>query len=208
VRQILGYDSAMKITKFTHACVRLEEAGRILVIDPGEWSEDEALAGADVILVTHEHADHVDTARLVAANLPVFAPEGAHIPGLEVTRVTSGQRFEVAGFRVRAVGSRHAFICGGEPNCANLGYVVNDGLYHPGDALAVPDQPVETLCVPAQGSWLKLVEAIDFVRAIAPKRTFPIHDAGLSERGLASVNAWHDHVASPGYQWLAPGQSI
>lgn len=204
---VLGYDSMMKITKYTHACVRLEDAGRVLVIDPGEWSESEALAGADAVLVTHEHSDHIDQARLAAAGIQVFAPEGADIPGLEVTRVTSGQVFEAAGFRVRAVGSRHAFIYGGEPDCPNLGYVVNDSLYHPGDALFVPDQPIETLCVPAQGSWLKLAEAIDFVRAIGPERTIPIHDAGLSERGLASLNAWYGHVTDNGYRWLAPGET-
>jgi len=60
--------------------------------------------------------------------------------------------------------------------------------------------------VPAQGSWLKLVEAIDFVRAINPTHTYAIHDAGLSDRGLASVSAWFAGVTSSGYRWLAPGE--
>jgi L-ascorbate metabolism protein UlaG (beta-lactamase superfamily) len=197
----------MRITKYTHACVRLEEAGRVLVIDPGEWTEPEALVGADAFLVTHEHGDHIDPPRLATAGVPVFAPDGADNSGLEVTWVTSGQVFEAAGFKVRAVGSRHAFIYGGEPDCPNLGYIVDDNRYHPGDALALPDQPIETPCVPAQGSWLKLIEAIDFVRTIGPRRTFPIHDAGLSERGLASVNAWYGHLTDNGYRWLAPGDT-
>jgi len=197
----------MRITKYTHACVRINDGGRVLVIDPGEWSEPEALDGADAVLVTHEHSDHVDSSRLAAAGIPVFAPDGANLSGLEATWVRSGEVFEAAGFRVRAVGARHAFIYGNEPDCPNLGFVVNDRLYHPGDALALPDQPIETLCVPAQGSWLKLVEAIDFVRAIRPKSAFPIHDAGLSERGLASVNAWYAHVTDNGYRCLAPGDT-
>lgn len=202
-----GYDSVMKITKYTHACVRLEEAGRVLVIDPGEWTEAEALNGAHAILVTHEHGDHVDPPRLAAFGVPVFAPEGADISGLDVTWVASGQVFDAAGFRIQAVGARHAFIYGGAPDCPNLGYVVDEGLYHPGDALVVADQPIETLLVPAQAPWLKLLEAIDFVRAIGPRRTFPIHDAGLSERGLASVNAWHGRMTDNGYRWLAPGET-
>ncbi|PWU58592.1 MBL fold metallo-hydrolase, partial [Micromonospora globispora] len=28
----------MRITKFTHACIRLEDDERVLVIDPGTWS--------------------------------------------------------------------------------------------------------------------------------------------------------------------------
>ncbi len=124
-----------------------------------------------------------------------------------MTRVRSGETFEAAGFTVRAVGDRHARIYGGLPDCPNLGYVIDDLVYHPGDALFVPDQPINTLFVPAQGSWLKLAEAIDFVRAIGPTRTIPIHDAGLHERGMASVNAWFERVTDNGYRWLAPGET-
>ena len=46
----------MKLTKYTHACVRLEKESGVLVLDPGTFSESaEALAGADAVLVTHEH---------------------------------------------------------------------------------------------------------------------------------------------------------
>ena len=198
----------MKITKYTHACLRLEDAGRVLVIDPGEWSESAALDGADAVLVTHEHADHVDVARLAEARLPVFAPVGADVDGLDVTRVSPDQRFEAAGFTIHAVGGRHAFIYEGEPDCPNLGYVVDDRIYHPGDAVFVPTAAVETLFVPAQGSWLKLVEGIDFVKAINPSRTIPIHDAGLSHRGLASVSAWYGEATNNGYRYLAPGETV
>ncbi len=63
----------MRLTRFTHSCVRLEVDGRVLVIDPGIWSEPRALDGADAVLVTHEHVDHVDVLRLRGAQLPVFA---------------------------------------------------------------------------------------------------------------------------------------
>ena len=79
--------------------------------------------------------------------------------------------------------------------------------YHPGDALFVPEQPIDTLFVPAQAPWLKLAEAIDFVRAVAPKRTFPIHDAGVSELGAASINGWHGQMTENGYRYLAPGET-
>src|SRR5512143_507891 len=140
----------MEITKFTHACVRLEQDGRVLVIDPGEWSERAAIDGAGAVLVTHEHADHIAVGRLAAAGIPVFAPVGADVDGVELTRVVSGQVFEAAGFSIRAVGDRHALIYGGLPDCPNLGYIVDGATYHPGDALFVPDEPIETLFVPAQ----------------------------------------------------------
>jgi L-ascorbate metabolism protein UlaG (beta-lactamase superfamily) len=197
----------VRITKYTHACVRLEHEGRVLVIDPGTWSEPAALTGADAVLVTHEHDDHVDVLRLLALGVPVYAPADADIPSLAVTGVTAGQEFTAGGFRVRAVGGRHAFIYDGQPDCANLGYVVDDAVYHPGDALHVPDQPVDTLLVPAQASWLKMAEAIDFVKAVQPRRAFPIHDAQLSDRGLGSVNAWLGEETT-GYRYLAPGGSV
>ncbi|MFI1648352.1 MBL fold metallo-hydrolase [Streptomyces avidinii] len=122
--------------------------------------------------------------------MPVHAPADADIPGLEVNGVSAGAEFTAAGFRIRAVGGRHAFIYGGQPDCANLGYVIDDALYHPGDSLHVPEQEIETLLVPVHGSWLKTVEAIDFVKAVAPQRAFAIHDAQINERGLGSVNGW------------------
>ncbi|MEO3778921.1 MBL fold metallo-hydrolase [Micromonospora sp. B11E3] len=202
----------MKITKFTHSCVRLEHEGRVLVVDPGTWSEPRALAGADAVLVSHEHTDHVDVLRLAGLGAPVFAPEGAALPSLvdlPVTRVRAGQRFTAAGLPVLAVGGRHATIHGGQPDCVNLGYVVADGaVYHPGDSLHPPGQPVDTLLVPAQASWLKLTEAIDFARAAAARRVLPIHDAQLNERGLASVNGWFAETLGDAYGWLAPGESV
>ena len=57
----------MRLTKFGHACVRLEDGDRRLVIDPGTYTDAEALSGATGVLVTHEHADHVDVDKLEQA---------------------------------------------------------------------------------------------------------------------------------------------
>ncbi|MEV4493892.1 MBL fold metallo-hydrolase [Micromonospora coxensis] len=199
----------MQITKYTHACVRIERGGRVLVVDPGTWSEPAALDGADAVLVTHEHTDHVDVLRLRGLGVPVFAPEEADLPALTplpVTRVRAGQRFDAAGFTVTAVGGRHAVIHDGQPDCANLGYVIDGEVYHPGDALHLPEQPVRTLLLPAHGSWLKLTEAIDFARAVDAAQAYPIHDAQLNERGMASVHGWFGETV-PGYRPLAPGET-
>ena len=57
----------MHVTKYSHSCLRLEHDGAVLVVDPGGFSEPEALDGADAVLVTHEHPDHVDVAALTRA---------------------------------------------------------------------------------------------------------------------------------------------
>ena len=50
----------MRLTKLGHACVRLEKDGATLVIDPGAWSGPDPLAGAQAVLITHEHPDHLE----------------------------------------------------------------------------------------------------------------------------------------------------
>lgn len=152
--------------------------------------------------------------KLIGLGVPVFVPAEANLYGeqlarhdLNLTRVGSGEEFTAAGFRVSAVGGRHAQIYAGQPDCANLGYVVEDRLYHPGDSVFVPEQPIETLLVPAHASWLKTAEAIDFVRAVRPERAFPIHDAQINERGLEGVNGWLGEQSGTDYRWLAPGET-
>src|SRR5262245_10936661 len=55
-----AYADPMQMIKFTHACVRLIDGESSLLIDPGIWAEAEAFDGVTDVLVTHEHADHVD----------------------------------------------------------------------------------------------------------------------------------------------------
>lgn len=207
----------MRLTKFGHACVRLEQDDRALVIDPGTWSEAEALEGASDVLVTHEHADHIDIDKLVAARkanpaLMVYtnAALAEQLDRLEgaVTTVAVGQTFSAAGFSVRVVGGAHAEIYEGLPGCANVGFIVDENVYHPGDSVFVPAEKVRTLLVPASAPWLKLREAIDFVRGVAPRRAFPIHDAMLNERGHGNFDRWIDMKGNTSYARLSIGQSV
>ncbi|MEU3344852.1 MBL fold metallo-hydrolase [Streptomyces sp. NPDC006700] len=182
----------MRLTKLSHACVRLEKAGRTLVIDPGVFSERDAASGADAILVTHEHPDHFDEGRVRAA---LDARPGAEIwtlksvadqiaaafPG-RVHTVGHGDTFTAAGFDVQVHGELHAVIHPDIPRVTNVGYLVDGGrVFHPGDALTVPEAPVETLMLPVMAPWNKISEVIDYVREVAPQRTYDIHDALLTD---------------------------
>jgi len=207
----------MLLTKFGHACIRLEKDGQVLVIDPGTYSEPESLQDATAVLITHEHADHVDPELLVAAqtgNPSLVIHTNADVVaqltqrGVTAQPVSPGSVFSVAGFDVRVVGGEHAEIYDGLPGCANVGFVIEGSVYHPGDALFVPDGAIDTLLVPVSAPWLKLREAIEFVRAVRPRRAYPIHDAMLSEIGLNNVDAWVGGKGGSDYARIASGESV
>ncbi|WP_405604969.1 MBL fold metallo-hydrolase [Streptomyces sp. NBC_01410] len=203
----------MRLTKYGHACVRLEDGDRVLVIDPGTYSEMESLSGATAVLISHEHEDHIDLDKLKAARdsnpaLTVHThPALAAVLGEGVTAVEPGDTFTAAGFTVRAVGGEHAEIIDGLPGCPNIGFIV-DGIYHPGDSLFVPAEAVDTLLVPAAGPWLKLREVIEFVRTVRPARAFPIHDVQLSDVGLDHFDQWLDGEGGADYSRIPLGKSV
>jgi L-ascorbate metabolism protein UlaG (beta-lactamase superfamily) len=182
----------MKLTKKSHACIQLEKDGRRLVIDPGAFSEEDAAVGAEAILVTHEHMDHFSEERLRAGMETNPAAEiwtlasvaeqiSAAFPG-RVHTVGHGDTFSAAGFDVQVHGELHAVIHPDIPRITNVGYLVDGGkVFHPGDALTVPDQPVETLMLPVMAPWNKIAEVIDYVREVGPRRAYDIHDALLTD---------------------------
>jgi L-ascorbate metabolism protein UlaG (beta-lactamase superfamily) len=216
----------MKLTKYTHACVRLEQDGRVLVLDPGTFSETaEALDGAQAVLITHEHGDHVDVPAMVNAlrgsdSLAIFAPAGvaAHLreeaphAGGRIHTVEPGSSFDAAGFSVRSFGGQHALIHPQIPVVANIGYLVDGNVYHPGDSFIIPDGlSVQTLLVPVHAPWSKVSEVVDFVIAVRAPRAFQIHDALLNDMGLKLVES---HVTRLGLKYgtefthLAPRESV
>lgn len=199
----------MRLTKYTHACVRLEKDGKVLVIDPGTWAEDDALAGADAVLVTHEHFDHLDADRLRAAGLPVWtnAAVAARLGGT-ATVVDDGQSFTAAGFAVRAYGEDHAIILPelGVP-CRNTAFLVEDAVYHPGDSWTRPDRAVHTNLVPLSGPWHAMRDAVEYCREVAAEQLVNVHDGLLNERGLQIGKNWISRAERP-YVPLEPGQSL
>jgi hypothetical protein len=88
---------------------------------------------------------------------------------------------------VRVHGEWHAVVHPDIPIVANVGFFVDNLLFHPGDALTVPGEPVDTLMLPVHGPWSRVGELIDWVREVRPSRTIAIHDGALNEVGLAIV---------------------
>lgn len=210
----------MRLTKLGHACVRLEKDGATLVIDPGVWSGPDALTGASAILITHEHADHLDAAAVRAAlagdpALQVWtnAAVAAELAdaGDRVHVVSHGDVFTAAGFDIGVYGQQHALIHRDIPVIPNTGFAVDGQVFHPGDALTVPQDRMDVLLLPANAPWLKVSEMIDYVREVAPQRAYAIHDGLLNANGLGLMQSLLKVAAAPtGAQYvrLEPGTSV
>lgn len=206
----------MEITKFTHSCIRVSAGGRSLVIDPGTFSPlPQALEGAEAILATHVHPDHLDLEAVVAAmgrdpRLVFHGPAvlaahvleaatAASVPGAaaRIHGVRPGETFTAAGMDVSTHGGMHAVIHHALPVVANIGYFIDRTLYHPGDSYQVPEGiKVHTLLVPAHAPWAKIGETIEYLSMVNAPVNIPIHDGLLNERGLSLVDGHLGRVAA------------
>lgn len=209
----------MRLVHFGHSCVLLEFGSTRLLFDPGTFSTGfEQLRDLDAILITHQHFDHLDTERLpalVAANPEVElvvdpgSVEEVEKLGLRARKVAPGDAVTINGVAVNVVGGEHAIIHPDRAMPPNVGYVVEHGaFYQPGDSLFVPEQRIDVLGLPTMAPWLKLREAIEFLREVAPRIAVPIHQDLLSEQGKELTYAWFERLAPQGTEVrvLTPGE--
>jgi len=210
----------VRITKFGHSCVRLEHDGSSVVIDPGMFTEPDALEGAGAVVITHEHPDHYVPDHLRRTDAPVFTIDAVaarirdEAPDIaeRVTVVSPGESFD-PGIPAVAVGELHAVIHPDLPRFYNSGYLFTLGdttVYHPGDSLTVPEQAVDVLCVPVCAPWMRAAEGIDFARAVGASRNLAIHDRIYSEAGLRIVDGQYGRLLPGGssYTRLPDGADL
>ena len=210
----------MNVTKYTHACIVLEEGGQKIVIDPGSWTTDlPELAYVAAVIVTHNHADHFNADHLAAiAN----SNPGVQILGTQevadslaaprVTTVSPGQTVTIGNFNLEFFGGKHAQVHASIPAIQNVGVLVNDTFYYGGDSFAVPtDRTISVLAMPVSAPWLKMAEVIDYYNTIKPRVCIPTHNALLSEIGQGLADTFLQGLAdkaAASYTSLKPGQSI
>ncbi|WP_433218932.1 MBL fold metallo-hydrolase [Microtetraspora malaysiensis] len=186
----------MRLTKLGHACWRLEKDDSTLVIDPGAFSGEGLLDGANAVLITHEHFDHVDTDLLRAASpdleiwtCQAVADQLGEIPA-KVQVVRDGDAFTTAGFGVKVIGEWHALNHPDIPVVQNVGFLVDEEVFYPGDALTSPGVEVPTLLVPTNAPWLKLRETVEYLREVRPARAYSTHDGLVNEFGQKLIDGW------------------
>ena len=184
----------MRLQKLGHSCLLVESGDARLLLDPGTFSSGfEDLDGLTAVLVTHQHPDHLDVERLPALlernpSMQVITDPGtAQIlrddHGVEAAVANGGETFDL-GVRVEVVGEMHAQIHPDLPRIPNVGYLIDGRLLHPGDALDVTDRDVEVLALPTMAPWMRMAEAVDYLRAVQPRVAVPIHDGLLRSTDL------------------------
>ncbi|HZU94029.1 MAG TPA: MBL fold metallo-hydrolase [Microbacterium sp.] len=210
----------MRVTKFEHAALRIDEGGDTLLIDPGSFTSPiDDLSGLVAVVITHEHPDHwtpehLDRILRAAPGTPIYAPSGVAraAGGYEITVVAPGDTVQAGAFRLRFFGGVHAVIHSSIPVVANVGVLVNDEFYYPGDSYALPDDvEVGTLAAPLGAPWLKIGDAMDYVLAVKPRRSFGTHDMTLSIAGKTMHRQrlqWATEQNGGEFFALEPGESL
>lgn len=215
VRALTGH---MRITKHEHACLRLETEGRTLLIDPGGFTLPlEDLHGLAAVVITHEHPDHwtpqhLARIRSYAPDVPVYSTPAVAAAGEDVVVVSPGDTVTAGPFTLSFHGGTHSVIHESVPVIDNVGVLVNDTFYYPGDSYQFPAHAdIRMLAAPIGAPWLKIGEAMDFVLAAKPRRAFGTHDMTLSRVGLDMHRArlaWATEQNGGEFIALDPGESV
>ena len=212
----------MKVTKFEHATLVLEQGDDLAVIDPGSYTRPlNGLSNVVAVVMTHKHDDHCfeeQLDRIVAGNPTallfgtdeVRARLAESRPALKVTSVHHGDYHVVGNFTFEFFGDMHKEIHHSIPLIQNCGVMVNDLLYYPGDSNTRPDRKVALLACPSSAPWAKISDIIDFVDDVKPARAFGTHNIHLSEEGHKMYNGRIKQLTEKHggtFEHLEPGDS-
>jgi L-ascorbate metabolism protein UlaG (beta-lactamase superfamily) len=209
----------MKVTKYEHACLVTQEGREQLVIDPGMFTRSlPPLERVVAVVITHMHQDHIDKtileqimSRNPLAEIYSTNEVAALLAPQKVRVVTGGQQVTAGQFSLSFTGGVHATIDTSLPKVENVGVIVNQKLYYPGDSLQHAEGDFEAIAVPSVAPWAKVSESMNFIRENNAKVYFPTHNGFLTEKGQLIYNGLCERAAlarSAKFTYLRPTESI
>lgn len=175
----------MKVTKYPQSCLLVEVDGVRLLIDPGSFVSqkyfESDLLPVDAILLTHEHADHVDPfliGEIVGKTaVAVYCNQSTAnlIGSLATNIVNDGDRFMVDGVEITAHELPHVTMVDGSDGPQNTGYVIAGTLFHPGDGVEIKGLQIPVVAAPIAGPDVSPRDVFAFVQMTGAKKVIPIH---------------------------------
>jgi L-ascorbate metabolism protein UlaG (beta-lactamase superfamily) len=186
----------MKLTKFQHACFVVEKDGTSVVVDPGNLTHDFIMPKhIAAVFITHNHPDHVDTQLVITilrehpkAVLLAHETILTNFKSEHTQAISVGETVDAGGISMQFVGGSHEPIDVAIPTPVNIGVIIENHLYYPGDSYFAPEQAIKAVLLPISAPWLTIARSMDLVRALKPSHAFPTHDAILSSEGQALID--------------------
>ena len=169
----------MKITKYLHSCLLIEEQGMTILMDPGNYTANAdalpALEKLDFLLITHKHLDHMDISSIkkLKAQFPELqvitnANTAEELAKEGIGAETSGNEF------IEIVQAPHEKLVSGDTP-QNVLFHLFDSFSNPGDSFQFAETK-EILALPIQAPWGRMVQALEKAEQVKPKAVIPVHD--------------------------------
>jgi L-ascorbate metabolism protein UlaG (beta-lactamase superfamily) len=194
------------ITFVGHGTLMFRHGGKVIHLDPvGREADYATMPKADLVLITHEHGDHLDTAAVgtlrKAGTQVVVSPscEG-RVRGAEVMR--NGETREVAGIRVEAVPAYNLVHKRPDgqpfhPRGNGNGYILTFGnvrVYVAGDTENTPEMKalrgIDVAFLPMNLPYTMTPEMVaDAARAFRPRILYPYHFGQTDPQALVRLLA-------------------
>ncbi len=180
----------MKIKKLGHCCLVITTDNKRIMTDPGSYtiSDQEIEENIDIIVITHEHPDHLhieSLKKILDKNTNAIVVTNSGVgklldkEGIPYEKLEDGNIGEYAGVSFAAHGDRHEEIYEDYGQVQNTGYFIGEDLFYPGDAFTNPGKAVDILALPVAGPWTNIKNPMMYAREIHPRICFPVHDGML-----------------------------
>ncbi len=166
-----------------HDSFRLRDQ-KTIYIDP--WKLDPGAEKADLILVTHDHFDHLsqeDIDRLSKAGTVVVGPQvvADKYKG-KITVVKPGDKITAAGVPIEVLPAYNTNKQFHPKSAGHVGYIITVNgkrIYHSGDVDLIPEMAnikVDIALLPVSGTYVMTApEAAEAANTIKPGLAIPMH---------------------------------
>jgi L-ascorbate metabolism protein UlaG (beta-lactamase superfamily) len=198
---------ALKITPLYHGSVMLDFGGKIIHIDPWSQADYAGVPQADLILITHTHADHMDIAMIKMLKkestfivTPPAVADTLNGSAGEVETIGNGETKTYLGIEITAI-PMYNLVLGPAPGKLfhhkgiGNGYVLGFGdtrVYFSGDTECVPEiKALRNISVAFVAMnpprTMPTAEAAACVKEFRPKIVYPYHYRGQNTQEFADA---------------------